>query len=76
MLGLLEMWIWEKEKHFLQLTLEKEVWQILHGIAPQASNVVVAACILKSQGLNPILDVVGNFDPDLHADHQLVREHG
>ena len=58
MLGLLEMWIWEKEKHFFQLTLEKEIGQILHGIAPQASNVVVAAWILKSQGLNSILDVV------------------
>ena len=58
MLGLLEMWVWEKEKHFLQLTLEKEIWQVFHGIASQASNVVVAAWILKSQGLNPIFDVV------------------
>ena len=57
------------------LTLSEEVWQVFHGIGPDARDVLILSGMIRSQCWNSVLDVVRYFDTNLHPNHQFVWKH-
>lgn len=76
---LLEMRIREQKKHFAELGLVEKVWQKLHGISTDDSDILVVrfgfsiALGLLTKSDDALLDEVGDFDADFHAKGILSR---
>lgn len=75
MAHLLKVWVWVQEEELLQLSLFEEVGQVFHCVRPDARDIPVLARLVCSQRLDPVHYVVGDFNADLHAQGELVREH-
>lgn len=58
----------------LYLSFTEEVGEVLHGIAANAGDVLVFLWLGGLQRLDTIPDVIGHFDSDLKAQHELVWE--
>lgn len=56
------------------LSFAEEVGQVFHCVAAQARDVLVASGFRHAQRPDAVLHVVGHFDSDLQAQHELVWE--
>lgn len=63
-----------EEEHLAELALVEEVGEIFHGIRANACDVIIFSRVQNAQHFDSVLDVVGNFHTNLHADGNLVGE--
>lgn len=58
----------------MYLSFTEEVGEVLHGIATNTGYVLVFLWFGGPQRLDTIPNIIGNFDSDLKAQHELVWE--
>lgn len=58
----------------MYLSFTEEVGEVLHGIATNAGYVLVFLWFWGPQRVDTIPDIIGDFDSDLKAQHELVWE--
>mmetsp|Transcript_11584 Transcript_11584/g.48588 ORF Transcript_11584/g.48588 Transcript_11584/m.48588 type:complete len:238 (-) Transcript_11584:226-939(-) len=70
----LEVRVGEQEEQLRELTLLKEVGQVLHAVCADARDVLVRTGVLAPERHAPLLHVLAHLIPDLHAHREVVRE--
>lgn len=56
------------------LSFTKEVGEVLHRIAANAGNILIASRFRGTQWLDTISNIIRHFHTDLHSQHELIRE--
>lgn len=75
-LGPLEVGVRKEEEHLGELAFPEKIREELHGIGPDNRDILVVARVFLPQGQDPLVNIRGHLDADLHSKHQLLRENG